>query len=73
MSEEKESKLAPVENKSINELELEAYEKWKTEGHGPIPLEMALSYYELYLNAFSCTEIYRINGRSSPLGSIGRR
>lgn len=36
----------------------------------PLPLAQAVKMYELYLNGYTCDEIYRINGGKIPFGQI---
>lgn len=60
-----------LDQKSQNEAEeFKAYQEWKLTGKLPIPLEVALKMYELYLNYYEINEIYRINGGKFPLGQI---
>jgi hypothetical protein len=48
----------------------EELRKWKRKAEAPLPLALALKMYELYLNGFSCEEIWRVNGQKYPLGQI---
>ncbi len=54
----------------IVEKEDDEYRKWKREKQAPIPLTLALQMYELYLNGYSCEEIWRVNAQRYPLGQI---
>ncbi len=66
--------MVPDEIKAIQlrvaDEEHDEYKKWKREHEAPIPLALALQMYELYLNGYSCQEIYRVNGQRYPLGQI---
>lgn len=55
----------------LTELEKENYHRWRRGGNdNPLPLGTSLQLYELFLNAYSCEEICRINGEKYPLGQI---
>lgn len=60
-----------ITKSDIQKEEEKAYIEWKSGKDAfPIPLELAAGMYELYLNSYSCTDIYRINGMRYPLGQI---
>jgi hypothetical protein len=51
--------------------EQQALLKWRANTNlRPIPVANALQLYQLYLNGYSCKDIYRLNDESLPLGSI---
>lgn len=63
MADEPENKLAVREQQSL--------EEWKKGSKGvPLPLAKAVKLYELYLNGYTCEEIFRVNGGRIPLGQI---
>jgi hypothetical protein len=64
MSEEK-----PQES-AIILREREGLNVWRRGEEAPLPLARALQLYTLYLNGYSCDEIYRINGGRIPFGQI---
>jgi hypothetical protein len=45
-------------------------ELWNHAKSPPLPLANAIKLYELFLNGYSCEEIFRVNGGKIPLGQI---
>lgn len=66
--------LVKVENaKEIDKIqtrELESLEDWRRTKSAPMALNVAIKMYELFLNGYSCEEIYRVNGGKFHLGQI---
>ena len=48
----------------------EELRRWRRKSEAPIPLALALKMYELYLNGYSCEDIWRVNGQKFPLGQV---
>lgn len=56
--------------KPLSPLEQRAYEKWLKKIDDPIPIELAIDMYALYVNGHSCEKIFEANDRVYPLGQI---
>lgn len=55
----------------LQKEEEQAYKQWQAEEDAyPIPAQLAAGMYELYLNSYSCTDIWKVNAQRYPLGQI---
>lgn len=67
------SKIEENKNSQIQKVEFDedkALASWKKTKEAPATLVLALKWYELYLNAYSCEDIWRVNGQKFQLGMI---
>lgn len=67
------SKTEETQNSQIQKIEFDedkALASWKKTKEAPATLVLALKWYELYLNAYSCEDIWRVNGQKFQLGMI---
>jgi len=71
---EKSGQITIIDSKSsgtqLSVKENTEYELWTHALSPPLPLANALKLYELFLNGYSCDEIFRVNGGKIPLGQI---
>jgi hypothetical protein len=67
-SDKLEKSLSPLEK--LAKEEDEAYREWRRRKEAHLPLAQALKMYELYLNGYSCEEIFKVNGQKFPIGQI---
>lgn len=44
--------------------------EWKAKREAPLHLSVAIKLYELFLNGYTCEDIYNVNGGKYPLGQI---
>lgn len=44
--------------------------EWRAKQEPPLHLSVALKLYELFLNGYTCEDIYNVNGGKYPLGQI---
>ncbi len=62
--------LAKANKDKMLAKEGEELRRWRRKSEAPLPLALALKMYELYLNGYSCEDIWRVNGQKYPLGQV---
>lgn len=58
---------AKLEKKTLEE---DSLIEWRAKQEPPLHLSVALKLYELFLNGYTCEDIYNVNGGKYPLGQI---